>query len=505
MNATLATSFHRRVPALLAAMLCGMHAATPTLHAQSAVVLQHRRANPTQGMEPFLKTFPYAAFLRQVNFTDFDTVQADRLFVWKQFGDGDTFLYHLGDEFLKLYPIQPGIGGLQSKIDIGEAFLKAKGRGVHDRNDEAYHTIGYFVLGKVAARITDDIAQGTLNPDAPEVQAVMQRLASNKVHVAFERSFLSKLVFNVQKGNWSYIGDRVSNQVTGVVKQAQGLAGGGAGQTGQAAAPSLSLRALQTFAPNQGDFKMSTFHLDDDQGTPVGQAVFIQRPGATADYLADDLTRRLQAKTRPMLAMTGGFTNNYQKAEGLTIDHGTLVNAVIMHDRDGLVLVEPSGGIRVLNLDRPTIKLPNNPGMLEIANPRSSLIAYSNLLEWAARTKATVFQTQLLAYSDDLLIDPAKASSTLAERRLLALATDKKSGAVSHIVFNVRTPHALADIAAKAFGLIQSRGLKVEALLNLDTGGQDVMEVYDERGQVVGGISGRLPVNQTTNLLVYTY
>jgi hypothetical protein len=475
--------------------------------AQSPVVVKHLRTFQGSSLGAFLKTFPYDAYLRQVNFTDFDTVQADRRFVWKQFGDGDAFLYHLGESFLEQYPVQADPGSWAAKIAIGETYLKVRGRGIHDRNEEAYHTIGYFILGRVAARMTDEIAHGTVNPDAAEVQSLMARLAASKVHVAFERSFLSKLVFNVQNGHWSYIRDRVSNEVQGVVQKAQGLTGGGqaASAPGTGTAPILSLRGLGNFGSQPDGFQMSAFHLDDPQGNPLGQAVFVRRPGASADYLADDLVQRLRAMPKRMIAMTGGFTNNYQKPEGLTIDHGTLVNAVIMHDRDALVLVERGGGIRVLDLDRPVIKLPNSTGMLEIENPRGSLIAFSELLDWARRTQATVFQTQLLAYSDALLIDPAKASGTVAERRLLALTTDKKTGAVTHVIFNVRKPHPLADISGKAFGLLQARGLKVEALLNLDTGGQDVMEVSNETGQVVPGIAGRLPLTQTTNLLVYSY
>ncbi|MBU6303398.1 MAG: hypothetical protein KGS60_17765 [Verrucomicrobia bacterium] len=479
--------------------------ATCGVHAQSAVVIRHLRTFTGAGLGAFLQSFPYDGYLRQVNFTDFDTVQEDRLFVWRKFGDGDAFLYHLGEKFLEFYPVQGEPGGWAGKIAIGESYLNARGRGVHGRNEEPYHTIGYYILGRVAARMTDEIAKGKVNPDAPEVQALMQRLAASKVHVAFERGFLSKLVFNVQNGNWDYIRDRVNNQVQGVVQKAQALAGGGQGGPGAPATATLAMRRLGEFGASPDGYRMSAFHLDDPQGAAMGQVVLVRRPGATADYLADDVVRRFRAKPRPMIAMTGGFTNNYQKAEGLTIDHGSLVNAVIMHDRDGLVLVERGGGIRVLNLDRPTIKLPDLSGMLEIENPRGSLVAFSELLDWAGRTRATVFQTQLLAYSDALLIDPAKASGTVAERRLLGLTTDRKSGAVTHVIFNVRRPHALADISAKAFGLLQSRGLKVEALLNLDTGGQDVMEVYDEKGQVLAGITGRLPISQTTNLVVYSY
>ena len=76
---------------------------------------------------------------------------------------------------------------------------------------------------------------------------------------------------------------------------------------------------------------------------------------------------------------------------------------------------------------------------------------------------------------------------------------------MTHAIFNIREPHSLADLAAKACHILEVRHLKVEALLNLDTGGQDVMQLYDEQRRVVPQVTGRLGTGQTTNLLVYSY
>lgn len=210
--------------------------------------------------------------------------------------------------------------------------------------------------------------------------------------------------------------------------------------------------------------------------------------------------QRLNGTNRVLVAMTGGFTNNYRKPEGLTIDRGQVINAVLMHDRDALVMVEAGGGIRVINLKRSTITL---PGVGQIANPREDLVAFSRLIQWCQQNRATTFQTQLLAFADEILIDPSRASGKLAERRLLALVSHKKTGEVRHIIFNMRKPHSLFDLTRKAFHVLKVRDLKIEALLNLDTGGQDVIELYDERRRVVSEVEGRLGTGQTTNLLVY--
>jgi hypothetical protein len=56
---------------------------------------------------------------------------------------------------------------------------------------------------------------------------------------------------------------------------------------------------------------------------------------------------------------------------------------------------------------------------------------------------------------------------------------------------------------------LQARGLHVEAVLNLDTGGQDVFYVYDPQGVNVpdangSAIRGSRGSHQTTSLLLYT-
>jgi len=60
------------------------------------------------------------------------------------------------------------------------------------------------------------------------------------------------------------------------------------------------------------------------------------------------------------------------------------------------------------------------------------------------------------------------------------------------------------------FALLRSRNLAVESLINLDTGGQDVFYVYDDRGQNIrdaqgNPLRGRQTTQRTTSLLLYTH
>ncbi|MBY0495126.1 MAG: hypothetical protein K2Y23_13025, partial [Cyanobacteria bacterium] len=191
--------------------------------------------------------------------------------------------------------------------------------------------------------------------------------------------------------------------------------------------------------------------------------------------------------------------------EGFTFESGQVVNPVIMPDRHAIV-VFAEGGIRVLNLKRPTIRLPGpNRSDLSIDNPLNSLLAYAALVQWCRRFSATLFQTQLLAYSDVLMINEGVAPTKLAERHILAIVSDKNTNAIHHVLFDVPVRYNLATIAGELFALLQARNKKIEAMLNLDTGARNVLELFDENGAERGDIKGPVDAARATNLLVYEY
>lgn len=276
----------------------------------------------------------------------------------------------------------------------------------------------------------------------------------------------------------------------------------------------LLLSSQRQYYPlrQNNDHAVNIFSIQDkNKKSVIGHAVWLRRPQSKANYFAyRNVTAKFQQwdarnKKTVILAATGGFTNIHKKPEGLTVEKGTIVNAVLMPDRDGLVIVHDSGGISVINLKRDTIKLSLGPkSVLTIENPLQSLIAYSQLLDWCRRHNATLFQTQLLTFSDQLLIDVNKARGQLRERRMLALVRDRTSSELHHVLVDLPTPHNLAVIAGDLFEMLQSRGKKVEALLNLDVGSYNILEVYDPRGRTLSVPKVPAQIKNATNLIVYT-
>jgi hypothetical protein len=442
------------------------------------------------GRDPneLLAQIDWTTYFNEVGFTDFRKLQADRLAVWRRCGDGDDFLYTMAEHFCLQFPLPQAHGDsailfrvLKEKSDIAIFHLNAGERteaGISARNCEPYRIIGYFVLGKIAQRLSLEINSGQVSRDNPEALSLLEVLRNNNVHPTIEDSDWAKLWNNLLGGNIDYIFSRLRQKV---------------------APPSPSSLALQLEDLYQSP-SLDVFQAVQGR-EKSGTVIFLNRARVHADYFASNVLHRFRSKPRKIAVMSGGYTNNYRTPEGLTVDDGHIVNSVLLTDRDALVIIETSGGARVINLKDPVIGLPDGH---RINNPRDSLRAYSTFLHWCRANNGTCFQTHLLAYSDSLLVDPAKSSSKKAERRMLALATTK-DGSLKHVIFNIRAESTLAGCAEAAFHTLKTRNYTVQALVNLDTGGQDVIEVYREDGRTITEVEGRLGVDRTTNLLVYSF
>ncbi|MEO0896736.1 MAG: hypothetical protein AAFY71_10085 [Bacteroidota bacterium] len=542
--------------ALLILLLTSITASS--LFGQSKLMRQHLIAQKNKGASraQFIKNFPYTQYLAQVEFTDFKTLQKDREYVYRFYGEGDIFLYTLGDHFNSLYPV--GLPDLDAKIAIGELYLSDKRRshGINNGKNEIYRIIGYFILGKVAQKIEEEIRHGNIKGSEPQIEKAIQRLRNNKIFVTMETGTLDKIIKNIQQGKYMYVVDRVFLKVSTYLGQTPAYIFFGLGALtlffflfkasrklslvflGINLVFSLScfaLKKIQTskdgsslangktilrkpkyyldnkyFLHKSGsEHRMVIFGIENEQGTEVGQSIWLGRPKVKANYFAyQNVPAKFQRfkRNRPVLvAATAGFTNSQRQPEGLTVEKGNIVNAVIMHDRHGLVVVENSGGLRVINLKRKEIKLPIGGGKSEtIQNPLTSLVAYSRLLQWCRNRKATLFQTQLLAFGDQLLINVSKAPMTERERRILVGFRDKKSKKLYHSIFNIKQPHSLAIIAEEIFMMVGNRNMKIEFMLNLDVGSYDILNVFDERGRRLNDVKGPVSINQATNLIVWS-
>jgi hypothetical protein len=202
-----------------------------------------------------------------------------------------------------------------------------------------------------------------------------------------------------------------------------------------------------------------------------------------------------------VLVCSGAFTNDYETPMGITIDGGKLVNKLVDTKMDGLVVVYPNGGIAISNLEDGNLRY----GSPEIVADLRSYRDLQGFINWAAQEKATVFQTQLLAFDNELKLDVNKARTSAAQRRLLVIAKNPM-GEVLHLIYNITTPEYLGDAASNVLRYATlERGLTVVGMLNLDTGAEDILEVYNDYGFKVTEPAGPVPVANAVNLVAWTY
>lgn len=466
---------------------------------QSNFMKAYYYSHKYQNYTSFLNSFPYDEYLKSVRFTDFKTIHKDRAFLHRIYKDGDLFIYTLGEQFIKLYPVTGS--NLIAKIKIGESYLKPK-KLFSKKANTIYEIVGYYILGRVAVKIEDEISQEKFDLELQSNQNILERLENNKIFIAKEESTIQKITnrgYNyVLKRAWEKVSE-FFGQIANIFKELfdkKRLS-----TSLKVIKPDFQQIELRSFLPiKKGLDKGVRIYKLTDGKKSIGHSIWLSRPNLSVKYYANgNVFNKFKATPKVILATTGGFTNTFKQPEGLTVEKGTIVNAVMMRDRHGLVLVN-NNGMNVINLKNESFRL---PGSKIIINPLNSLLAYSELLNWCRYSNATIFQTQLLAFSDTLLISTDKAKSQLRERRLLTLVSDNKTREVHHIIFNITESYNLAVITQEVYKIVKSRNKKVEAILNLDVGTYDILKVFDDKGTELSTIKGTQKISKATNLIIY--
>lgn len=204
-----------------------------------------------------------------------------------------------------------------------------------------------------------------------------------------------------------------------------------------------------------------------------------------------------------ILFSSGTYKNFANSPIGLNIDAGNLVNLNMeFGGMDGLVLVYPNGGVAVSDLKAGNLSVSGISRSLDI---RGNFQDFEDFVKWAIANRATVFQTHLLVFKNQLKINPAKADPTERERRFLAVGTDE-NGDILHLIVHNSTYTSLYDGAQKVLNFLkEGRNMEVIFMINLDTGAQDVFQLYNSNCSENNSIKGQLSLAYAENLLVYYF
>lgn len=206
-----------------------------------------------------------------------------------------------------------------------------------------------------------------------------------------------------------------------------------------------------------------------------------------------------------IMVSSAGYMDNTLTPVGLTIDNGKLVNKTLALF-DGLIIVYATGGIVAADLRKGDLTLQGSgitPGRK--FDIRNSWTDRNDFIKWAQEQEATVFQTHLLVYKNQLAIG-TNAPTDKRERRMLAVGKDKTSGDLCHVIINLPEYTSLYDGAVRTKKFLNDTGnMEITFMINLDTGYQDVCYLYNKDASINSLIKGRATLDNAVNLLAYYY
>lgn len=251
------------------------------------------------------------------------------------------------------------------------------------------------------------------------------------------------------------------------------------------------------------------------QGAETYQTVTMRRDGdrvkakyfAARDRNGSSVYERFQQwksyNPNVIVLSSGTYFDDSRNPQGLTIDNGIIVNSNLIHDgMDALVIVYATGGIAVTDLRNGDLTV---SGITRKLNIRSSPRDYDDFITWAQSQEATVFQTHLLAYKNQIRINAQTSNPARRERRFLAVGKDDK-GRLLHTIIQYPTYASLYEASSKTLQFLQDyKDMEIIFMINLDTGGQDVFEMYNANCTVNTSIKGQLHPSEAANILTYYY
>lgn len=508
-----------------------------------ASLLRNLQTTSALDNETFLRDFPYDSYLDNCDVTDMSLLEKDRRLLEEKGRDGNEFLLSLFRRYLVRHPPNPtSMNEMKRFFNLADHVL-AYGSGEGPR---IYKSIGYMVLDTIDQEANDAFRRKDLSRNSREGQYLLKALGDKKYYIIFPTSFWEKLWTHIKNGDWPYIGTRLwetivqyhsvgfvtfalfaglmliirrfftwrrkppaiaerikSHSVKATMIQLIVLTSVGVLNT--ANAQTLSEKTVGEYYG--GDMVIKRLYSGS---TEIGSTIWIKRGSEKikARYFASgQISQRYSAlRQSAVLVCSGSFTGQFLEAvkpQGLTVDDGTIVNRDLSSNMDALVIVYATGGIVVSDIQKDylSVKIEGNQyKQLDILKSEDK----TYLLDWAERNHATIFQTQLLASVNGLRLDVPKAHKELRERRFLAILQNKQTGEVLHVIVNVPTSYYLGQLAESVYQYLQANA-KVVALLNLDVGDYDILQVNSPVGVPLDYPRGPKPLSMATNLLVYYY
>lgn len=198
------------------------------------------------------------------------------------------------------------------------------------------------------------------------------------------------------------------------------------------------------------------------------------------------------------------------KPMGLCIDDGNVVNNKVEDSYGGLIVVYATGGMVASAVEKADLTIKDKTRGSVTINIKNSF-QKEQFINWAKEERATVFQTHLFVYKDEIRVfQNPNEKITNAPRRFLAVCKEE-DGSVSHYIINLPYASTLYQGVVKAKDYLKNIEdvAQIVFMINLDTGCQNFYNVFNSDGSRKSerNFNGDpdLTLNETANLLAYYY
>lgn len=279
---------------------------------------------------------------------------------------------------------------------------------------------------------------------------------------------------------------------------------------------SIILLAQNTYSQyGNGYVNMQTDHINGDKltllnlsgkGSRIKVKYFAYKDGGTSVY-----QRFLNWKIgKNIICYSSGAYIDFcdaiiAKPAAFCIDNGNVINNVLAADLDGLIIIYPTGNMQAYSIKEAAIDIVYKEGTRKKINIKNAL-EKQFFIEWAKKTGATVFQTHLLCYKNQLAV--SAVSKKTSNRRFIVSGKDG-NGNARQIIINSLSQLTLFDATSNVINYLKTSSLlsDISFIFNLDPGCQDVYRVYNSDGKIctLSGFNGSYQIEKAANLIVYYY
>ena len=203
-----------------------------------------------------------------------------------------------------------------------------------------------------------------------------------------------------------------------------------------------------------------------------------------------------------LLVTAGAYSETFAPGSipvGLCVDNGTIVTRTPDMTMDGMVIVynggAQEGGMGIVDLDVNPVRASNAS-----YRPRDNVSDRINFLNWGQQNGLTLFQSHLVYSSDRSNNFPNMYYGEPRERRFLAIC--RRGGVVHHVIVDAPDMLELNKAASNAKSVLESEGLSVSYIVNLDTGNKNILHAYN--GSLLKDYRpSNAKLEDSTNLIVY--